>query len=123
MEKQVAAVYQSLPPADRERAAIIALNYGEAAAIDVYGREDHLPAALSGQLQYYFWGTRGYDGGILVQINGDPERWKPICESAEVAGQIGAPYAMPYETGRPIIVCRGLRIPLAQLWPRLRRMR
>src|SRR5262249_33667171 len=51
LEKQVAAIYQSLPSEDRARTAIMTMNYGEAAAIDVFGRADHLPPALCGQLQ------------------------------------------------------------------------
>jgi hypothetical protein len=28
---------------------------------------------------------------------------------------------MPYESGRPIFLCRGLRHPLGEFWDRLRR--
>ncbi len=121
MEKQVAAVFRSLPPDDRSRAAILAMNYGEAAAIDVYGRADGLPAPISGQLQYYFWGTRGHDGSVIIQVNGDPERLARACEKSEVVAQFGGPYVMPYENG-PIIVCHGLRRPLDELWDRFKRM-
>lgn len=121
MEKQVAAVYRSLPPEDRSRAAILAMDYGEAAAIDVYGRDDGLPAPISGQLQYYLWGTRGYDGSVIIQVNGDPQRLERACEKSEVAAQFGGPYVMPYENG-PIIVCHGLRRPLDEIWYRFKRM-
>ena len=43
LEHSVAAIYRALPPDEQGRAAIIASNYGEADAIDVFGREDHLP--------------------------------------------------------------------------------
>ena len=121
LEKQVAQVYRSLPPEEQSHAAILAMNYGEAAAIDVYGREDGLPAAICGQLQYYFWGTRGHDGSVIIQINGDPARLANACEKSEVLAQFGGPYVMPYENG-PIILCHGLRRPLDELWPRFRRM-
>lgn len=121
MEKQVATVYRSLPPEDRARAAILALDYGEAAAIDVYGRDDGLPPPICGQLQYYLWGTRGHDGSVIVQVNGDPARLERACEKSEVAGHFGGPYVMPYENG-PIIVCHGLRRPLDEIWYRFRRM-
>jgi len=121
LEQSVAAAYRALPPDDRRRAAIIASNYGEAAAIDVYGRADHLPPALSGQDQYYFWGPRGYDGSVLIHINGDLDRWRRFCASMDVVGQFGAPYVMPYETGRPIFVCRGLPVGLDAAWPRFKR--
>jgi 4-amino-4-deoxy-L-arabinose transferase-like glycosyltransferase len=122
LEQQVAAIYRALPPEDRQRAAIVASNYGEAAAIDVYGRADGLPPALSGQDQYYFWGPRGFDGSVLIHINGDPDRWRQFCASLDVAGQFGAAYVMPYENNRPIFICRGLHIPLQEAWPRFKRL-
>jgi hypothetical protein len=35
--------------------AILAADYGEAAALDVYGERDGLPPALCGQNQYFLW--------------------------------------------------------------------
>jgi hypothetical protein len=122
MERSVATVFRALPAEDQRRAAIVASNYGEAAAIDVYGAADHLPPALSGQDQYYFWGPRGYDGSVLIHINGDPERWRPNCASLDIAGRFGAPYVMPYENDRPIFICRGLRVPLQAAWDHFKRM-
>jgi hypothetical protein len=121
MEQQVAAVYRSLPPEDRARAAIMTIDYGEAAAIDVYGRADGLPPALCGQAQYFLWGTHGYDGSVVIDVNGNLERWQQICDKAEIAGTIGAPYVMPYENERPIILCHGMRRPLPEIWDSFRR--
>jgi 4-amino-4-deoxy-L-arabinose transferase-like glycosyltransferase len=122
LEAKVAAVYRALPAEDQRRAAIVASNYGEAAAIDVYGAADHLPPALSGQDQYFFWGPRGYDGSVLIHINGDVEHWRHNCGTLDVAGTFGAPLVMPYENDRPIFVCRGLRVPLPDAWPRFERL-
>jgi Dolichyl-phosphate-mannose-protein mannosyltransferase len=121
LEQQVAAVYRSLPEDDRRQTAIIASNYGEAAAIDVYGRADGLPPALSGENQYFLWGTHGFDGDIVIHINGDPQRWRRLCKSVATMLTFGVSYAMPYETGRPIFVCRGLRTSIAEIWPRFKR--
>ena len=121
LEKQVADIYRALPANERAHAAILASNYGEAAAIDVYGRKDGLPPALSGQNQYWLWGARNYDGSVIIHVNGDPDRWRGLCNSVTVAGQFGAPYAMPYENNRPIFICRGLHMPLSTLWPHLKR--
>jgi hypothetical protein len=121
LEQQVAAIYRALPPDERARAAIMATDYGEAAAIDVYGRADGLPSALCGELQYYFWGPRGYNGSVIIHINGDPDVWSRICERSEVVASFGGPYTLPFENG-PIIVCHGLRHSLPEIWPRFRRM-
>ena len=123
LEAQVAAVYRSLPEDERGRTALIAADYGEAAALDFYGAADGLPPALSGQNQYFLWGIHGFDGDTLIMINGDPARFARLCRSSEVVGTIGAPFVMPYENERPIILCRGLRRPLDEIWPALRRYR
>ena len=117
LEQNVAAIYRALPPEDQRRVAIFGSNYGEAAAIDVYGAADHLPPAIGGQDQYYIWGPRGYDGSVIIGINGDPGYWRKNCASFEIAGTFGAPYVMPYETDRPIFVCRGWRGGLDKAWP------
>jgi hypothetical protein len=121
LEKQVASIYRSLPASEQKNAAILASNYGEAAAIDVYGKADGLPPAISGQNQYYLWGPRGHDGSVIIHINGDPDFWRHLCQTVEVAGTFGVPYAMPYENGRPIFICRGLRFNLIKAWPHFRR--
>ncbi len=123
LEKQVARVYRALSDAERRHAAIIAADYGEAAAIDFYGRADGLPPALSGENQYFLWGAHGYDGAVIIHINGEARRWKHYCDRLEVVGTFGAPYAMPYENGRPILLCHGLRANLTQTWYRFRSFR
>jgi Dolichyl-phosphate-mannose-protein mannosyltransferase len=122
MEKQVALAYRSLPPQDRSRAAIMTQNYGEAAALDLYGPEDGLPPSVCGQLQYYFWGTHGFDGSVIIHVNGDPQRWSEMCRESKVVDRFGAPLAMPYEHG-PIILCNGLLQPLPEMWSRFKRER
>jgi 4-amino-4-deoxy-L-arabinose transferase-like glycosyltransferase len=116
LAREVGNVYAALPAADREKAAIFASNYGEAAAIDVYGVG--LPPALSGSNQYYLWGPRGYNGAVVIAVDVDPAQWSPTCGSVRVASRFGtSPYAMPYERERPIVVCRDMHPPLPQLWP------
>ncbi|MGA8838923.1 MAG: hypothetical protein WB491_00355, partial [Candidatus Aquilonibacter sp.] len=97
-------------------AAIFGSNYGEAAAVDVYGHD--LPPAISGNNNYYLWGPRGYDGSVVIAINVDPAQWSAFCDSVRVVAHTGdSPYAMPYEVNRPIVLCRGMHPPLAALWP------
>ena len=99
------------------RAVFFGQNYGEAAAIDFYGAADGLPPAISGQDQYYLWGPRGHDGSVIIRINGKPEHWRHLCTSLDIAATFGAPYVMPYENNRPIMVCRGFHGGLAKAWP------
>lgn len=118
MAAKVAAVYRALPPQDRARAVFFGDNYGEAAAIDVFGRRLGLPPSVSGHNNYFLWGPRGHDGSVVIKIGGNPERYAELFGRVDIAGHIDTPYAMPYETGQPIYVLRGMKTPLQQYWPR-----
>ena len=117
MAERVAAVYRALPPQDRAHAVFWGNNYGEAAAIDVFGRPLGLPPALSGHNNYFLWGPHAADGKVLIIIGGDTRHYADLFRSYMVAGHIDAPYAMPYETNLPIYVLRGMKMPLARFWP------
>ena len=120
---QIAAVYHRLPPQERAKAVFFGTNYGEAAAIDVYGRDLGLPPAISGHNNYYLWGPRGHDGSVVIEIGGTREDILRIFESVEQAGVTDEPYAMPYETGQPIWIERGLKEPLGKVWPKVKKYR
>jgi hypothetical protein len=120
MAAKIAAVYRSLPPQDRERAVFFGNNYGEAAAIDVFGNRLGLPAAISGHNSYYLWGPGAHDGSVIITIGGSTQQYADLFRSFQIAGQIDAPYAMPYETNQPIYVLRGMRMPLQDYWPQVK---
>jgi hypothetical protein len=53
--EKVAVVYRGLPERDRRPCAIYAQNYGEAGAIDYFGRRLGLPPAISAHNSYWMW--------------------------------------------------------------------
>lgn len=113
----VAEVYHALPAADRERAAIFADNYGRAGAIDYFAGEYDLPGAVGNHNNYWLWGPGEATGEVVVVLGGDIEDHRRRFASVEVAGVARCRYCIPYEKDLPIHVCRGLRLPLAELWP------
>jgi hypothetical protein len=119
MAAQIAAVYNALPPTDREKVVFLGIDYGEAAAIDIFGRPLGLPPAISGHNNYYLWGPQGHDGSVLIVLG---PYWGGLLQAygrVEVVGEIDNPYAMPYETG-PIYVLRDPKVPFSFIWPKLR---
>lgn len=116
---EVARVYHSLPPAEREKAAVYASNYGEAGAVDFFGPRHGLPKAISPHQNYFLWGPRHYTGEVLILLRSKREDAERACASVEEAGRVGHPYAMA-EEHYTIYVCRGLRQPLRELWPSLK---
>jgi hypothetical protein len=115
----VANVYNGLPPDIRAKTAILAGNYGEAGAIDFFGPRYGLPKAISGHQNYYFWGPRGYTGESLILLQFSRETAGRACAQVEDGPELNHPYAMAEEHFR-ILICRGLKTPLPQLWPRLK---
>lgn len=117
--EDVAKVWNGLTPAERARAAIFANNYGEAGAIHLFGPSLGLPRALSAHQNHFFWGPRGFRGDVLVVLQDDRESLERVCSSVEEAGRHEHPWGMAEENGA-IWVCRGLKTPLPELWPRLK---
>ncbi len=112
----VAEVYRSLPEEERRVCGIFGQNYGEAAAIDVFGRELGLPPASSGHNHYYLWGPVKGTGGVMIAIGGrEADHRRSYADVREAARHHNA-LAMPYESDLPIYVCRGLKIPFRDLW-------
>jgi hypothetical protein len=116
MTEKVSNVYDRLAPAEKERVAIYASNYGEAGAIDHFGKRYGLPRAISGHQSYYLWGARGHDGSIIIVLGEQQEDLEEVCESVEVKETVGHPYAMA-EEHFDILLCRGLKRPLPEYWP------
>jgi hypothetical protein len=116
----VARAYASLTPEERAHCGIFAQNYGEAGAITVLGRARGLPPAMSGHNNFWLWGPGSKPFDPVIVVGGDPEDNAQVFEHIEPAGEVFSPYQMPYERHRAVSVCRGLKIPVRELWPKLK---
>ncbi len=116
----VARIYEGLPPVQRAQAAIVGNNYGEAAAIDFFGPRYGLPPALSGHNNYWLWGTHGYSGNVVIDVNGDCGAADHLFRTARLVTRFNPPWVISYEQNIPIMLCTGIRTPLGVLWPKLR---
>lgn len=118
MSAQVAKVYQSIPEAERKDCGIFARNYGEAAAIDYFGRAYGLPPAISGHQNYFYWGPHGFTGSCLVVIGRTREQLRQQYETVIEMGEVYHPYAMPFENHREIWIVHGPKYgTLESAWP------
>ena len=117
MAATAAQIYRGLPPAERARAVVFAGNYGEASAVAFFTPD--VPV-ISEHNQYWLWGTRGYGGNVLVQIGGTCFHSDRLFASRTLATTFVSRWSLAYETNLPIWVCRGIRKPLAQIWPELK---
>ncbi len=116
----IANVFDALPAADRSQCAVLALNYGEASAVDYFGSAYHLPSAISGHNQYGLWGSRGYSGNVVITIGYTENQLRNLFAEVTLAARISPPYAIPEESNLGIYICRKPKKPLPQIWSRLR---
>ena len=116
----VARVYDSLPPGDKAVAAVFALNYGRAGAIDHFGPEMGLPFAISSHNSYWLWGPRDYTGEVVIVLGGEELDLETSFERVELAGRVPCRFCMPYESDLAIFVCRDLKLPIQEAWKRLK---
>src|ERR1051326_5974604 len=122
MVREVARVYQSLPPTERATTAIFANGYGEAAAIDFLGPKYGLPKAISNHQNYWLWGPRNYTGETVIVLGSNGRSDREHFASVIEAGYVSHPYSRRDEHF-PILVCRGLKSDLRTLWPSMKNWR
>jgi hypothetical protein len=115
----VAQVYHSLPEEDRIKAGILAGNYGEAGAIDLFGPQYSLPNAISGHQNYFLWGPRQYTGEVLILLQADMADAQKHCVTVDEGPTLAPRFGMA-EEHYTILICRGLKAPLSQTWPKLK---
>lgn len=116
----VAEVYGGLTPEEQSRCAIYGMAYPQAAAVDVFGGRYGLPKAISGHNSYWLWGPGESTGEIVIVAGLDEETLKGLFEEVTLARVFRDPYAMPWRNNLPIFLCRGLRMPLGELWPEVK---
>ncbi len=120
---EVARIYNSLSQEERARAGIHAGNYGEAAAINLFGPRYGLPTATSGINSYWYRGFQDPPPEIVILLGSKLADAAPLFESCEVAGSNRNRYGVENEESRDhpdILLCRGPRFDWSKLWPKAR---
>ena len=118
LTQQVSAVYQALSPEEQRSTIILASNYGEAGALQFYGRG--LPRVVCPELSWYYWAPArmqastvivvGYPRDYLASIVGSPQQVGTIANALGVRNE---------EWGKAIWIVHPSRA-LSDLWPQLK---
>jgi len=116
----VAKVYNSLSSEERAKCAIFTSNYGEAGAIDFFGKKYGLPKAISGHNNYWLWGPGNHTGEIVITVGESLEDVKKTFDQVELGATVVSEYAMPYESDLPVYICRKPKVSLPEVWPRVK---
>ena len=120
----IAGIRDTLPAKERPELGLLAGNYGEAGAINLYGPEHGLPKAISGVNSYWLRGYGDPPPQTLIVVGLSHAALDRYFESCEVAGHVSNRYGVKNQETREhpdIFLCRGLRQPWPEFWKRFRR--
>jgi hypothetical protein len=119
--RQIAAVYRSLPAAQRSTAIVLGSNYGESGAVDHFGRADGLPAAYGVQNAFWYSGPPPPSATAAVAIGFDRQALAPVCGRLRLAAHLNNHLGVrDDEQGAPVWICSALRGSWTAIWPGLR---
>jgi hypothetical protein len=120
MVATIADAYHTLTPGEKTKCVIMVNNYGEAGAIDFFGRPYGLPKAISGHNNYWLWGPRNADGSVVIRLGGSETGLREYYAEVVLAGVFRNDYCMPYENNLPVWICKNRRSPLKDDWAEFR---
>jgi hypothetical protein len=116
--RAVARAYVSVPEGERGKVAIYGAGYGNAAAVDYFGRRYGLPKAIGGHNSCWLWGPRGYTGEIVITIGAARRDLEGLFEEVRLVEVVNSPYAQDRDVA--VHLCRRMKLPMSVLWPRVR---
>jgi hypothetical protein len=117
--KTVADIRDTVPLEERSRLGILAGNYGEAGAINVYGPAYNLPHAISGIDSWWLWGYGDPPPEIAIVLGLASADVSPLFETCSIVGTNANPYGIQNgetQDHPDILLCRHLRQPWEQFW-------
>ena len=119
---EVARIWNGLSPEERAHAGIWGSNYGEAGALELYGPSHGLPQVISAVNSFWLRGPPRPVPQTLIVVGAQRKDLDKPCTTVELAGHTGNAAHVDNEETKwhpDIFICRGVRKPLDELWPRL----
>jgi 4-amino-4-deoxy-L-arabinose transferase-like glycosyltransferase len=116
---QVAKIYESIPESEKSRTVILAGNYGEAGALDLYGDEYGLPRIISGADSYWYRGYGEPAPETVIVVGFESSYAGLFFKSCTYSGRVTNRYNVKNEettrhTG--LFVCRAPRHLWNEMW-------
>lgn len=116
---QVAQIYQSIPPDEKQRTVILVGNYGEAGALDLYGKQYSLPRVISGTNSLWYRSYGDPQPETVIVVGFERVYAENFFEQCESVGTVRNQYGVKNEetthhTG--LYICRQPRRPWSEMW-------
>jgi 4-amino-4-deoxy-L-arabinose transferase-like glycosyltransferase len=119
----VANIRDGLPQKDRARLGILAANYGEVGALNLFGEKYGLPRAISGVNSSWERGYGNPPPETVIVLGFKKEFLEQNFSSCELAGHAWNRYGVANEEtieDPDIFVCRGLKERWEEFWPKVK---
>jgi hypothetical protein len=118
--QSIAKAYHALSPDEQQHCCILAADYGEAGAVDLYGKNYGLPHAISRHASYWLWPpTDDSKIEIVVAIGYAESSMKKYFEDVRQVDFLTPAYTQE-ENETPVLLCRHPKISIVKIWPTLR---
>ena len=124
LTEHVAQVYSSLPSEERARTGILAGNYGEGGALNLYGPALGLPQAMAGTNSFWYRGYDPREPQTLILVGIETDEAKANFSSCAVVAKNTNRFGVENEESRDhqdILLCRGLKRSWPEFWGRFQR--
>ena len=123
LASQVVGIFRGLPDAERARAIVLTVNYGEAASIQrLGGVSDAEMPVVSPHNNYWLWGPGTREPQTVVVVGARHREWmEEIFGRVEQVATINNPLHIDNEErGKGIYLCREPKKTLCAAWPDLK---
>jgi 4-amino-4-deoxy-L-arabinose transferase-like glycosyltransferase len=124
LTEHVAQIFSSLPAEERARTGILAGNYGEGGALNLYGPVMGLPHAMAGTNSFWYRGYDPREPQTVIVVGLEKEEAEANFTSCAVAAKNTNRFGVENEESRyhpDIYLCRGLKGSWADFWKKFRR--
>ncbi len=120
ISNQMTTIYRDLPASERRNTVIISAYYGVPGALQIYGKSNDLPVAISPQLSDFYWLPNNLTATDAIMVDYQPSDVAWMCTSPKIIAHLTVPYDVQgLEQGAPVTFCQ-LKTPIPQIWRRLR---
>lgn len=119
LAQQVADIYEALPAEEKATTAVLAGNYGEAGALDLYGPALGLPPVISGANSLWARGYGDPPPQTVIVVGFEGSYAGRFFASCDVAGRVSNEYGVKNEESSHhvmLYVCREPRRPWTEMW-------
>jgi hypothetical protein len=122
LSAQVADIYQSIPESEKPDTVILAGNYGEAGAFDLYADEYGLPRMITGANSMWYRGYGQPEPETVIVVGFERDYAAQFFKQCEYAGTVTNRYNVKNEETShhtSLYICREPRQPWSDMWPNM----